>query len=132
MDHIAQRFQVDPTHEQLAIESSSNPCQQQETRRDQSITTHDGSDLISKLNFGRRRKSAVPIDGIDHEDARASRKKQKKIQRDIERQRRQEMANLYASLRSLLPLEYIQVHFFSSVLNTGIIFSDLICCTTPI
>lgn len=130
MDHIVQRFQVDPTNEQL--ESSSNPCQQQETRRDQSIPTQDGSDLISKLNFGRRHKSAIPIDGIDPEDASASRKKQKIIQRDIERQRRREMANLYASLRSLLPFEYIKVHFFSSVLNTGIIFSDLICCTTPI
>ncbi|CAA2984494.1 transcription factor bHLH36-like [Olea europaea subsp. europaea] len=43
------------------------------------------------------------LDGISAEN-----KKKKLLHRDLEKQRRQEMKKLYASLRSLLPLEYIK------------------------
>lgn len=48
--------------------------------------------------------SDIPQGTVDNKQ------KKKLLHRDIERQRRQEMATLFASLRDHLPLQYIKVH----------------------
>lgn len=65
-----------------------------------------GSDITDDLGKSRRRKS---ISKDNDGTAENNDNDKKKLHRDIERQRRQEMATLYASLRSLLPLQYIKV-----------------------
>ncbi|KAG8652839.1 hypothetical protein MANES_06G140500v8 [Manihot esculenta] len=64
-----------------------------------------GSDITDDLGKSRRRKS---ISKDNDGTAENNDNDKKKLHRDIERQRRQEMATLYASLRSLLPLQYIK------------------------
>ncbi|XP_022156904.1 transcription factor bHLH118-like [Momordica charantia] len=53
-----------------------------------------------------RRRKPPPVSS-DHSNPNEH-KKRKIIHRDVERQRRQEMSTLYATLRSLLPFEYLK------------------------
>ncbi|OMO85944.1 hypothetical protein CCACVL1_09913 [Corchorus capsularis] len=66
----------------------------------------DSSTSTQKLGKGRRLKKSVPI---PNNDGNGETNDAKKIMRkEIERQRRQQMANLSAQLRSLLPVESIK------------------------
>ena len=60
--------------------------------------------------------SDIPQGTVDNKQ------KKKLLHRDIERQRRQEMATLFASLRDHLPLQYIKVHILTHFSSNFLIF----------
>lgn len=59
-------------------------------------------------SMGKREQKLAAIPEVN-DDENSNKKNPKAFPKEIERKRRQEMATLHSSLRSLLPLEYIRV-----------------------
>lgn len=102
-----------PSHQggELCFKISSSPHQQDNIPQDL-ILAHQyaeihGSDITNSMEKGRRR-NIISMDNNEVARDNNNNSKKKMMHRDIERQRRQEMTTLYASLRALLPLEFIK------------------------
>ncbi|XVF54013.1 hypothetical protein PTKIN_Ptkin05aG0147600 [Pterospermum kingtungense] len=95
--------------DEMLFPVSSNSDPQNTTPQDKILdyvpTGGSSSNLYS--NMGSRGQQRKLLASDQRENSNDEDKK-KSMHRDIERQRRQEMATLYASLRTLLPLEYIK------------------------
>ncbi|GFS33278.1 basic helix-loop-helix (bHLH) DNA-binding superfamily protein [Actinidia rufa] len=103
MEFFSSVFPYDQMDELLQL--SPVPFQQHRIQEDTLLVTPSlcNGDITGKPGNSRRRKSPVAQD-----DTPLDYKIKKIIHRDVERQRRQEMATLNGSLRSLLPLEHVK------------------------
>ncbi|KAI8546420.1 hypothetical protein RHMOL_Rhmol07G0115800 [Rhododendron molle] len=99
MDFVSSAFQCDPIDDQL-LEFSSIPCQQCRIQKDplQVMSSSCNNDVTEKPDYHPWQQSSVVFDDSDGKPMDYKRKKI--IHREAERQRRQEMAALYRSVKN--------------------------------
>lgn len=119
-----------PLHsgDELFFKVSSNSHQQDKIPQDlisghaseaSSIITNDMGKSHRGQSFSME-TDKIPSDNYNSNNSNYNNNK-KLVHRDVERQRRQEMATLYASLRALLPLEFIKgKRSISDQMNEGV------------
>ncbi|XWS49010.1 hypothetical protein CRYUN_Cryun13aG0126800 [Craigia yunnanensis] len=109
-DCVVSEFPSEQTTDELLQFFSINPGLRQDSRNQKkeeqnSVPFEDGN-VVSKMSDCSRSKRKIASGVIDGNPT--DNKKKKIIHREIERQRRQEMTTLNATLRTLLPLEYLK------------------------
>ncbi|XVF49868.1 hypothetical protein PTKIN_Ptkin04bG0050500 [Pterospermum kingtungense] len=108
LDYVASEFPSEQSTDELLQFFSIDPSQQDSSNQkndEQNSTPSEDGNIVPKISDCSWNKRKI---AFDVKDGNPTDNKKKLIRRERERNRRQEMSNLYARLQSLLPYEYLK------------------------
>lgn len=117
-------FPQEHRDDELLLDEPSIILEQDLLSGDRSLL--ESLEIVTRSSKKRKRtsKSGIKVKQVD--EGKKESELRKTMHREIERQRRQEMSTLYASLRKLLPLEYIKVtNFIRPVVQLGFVLCKI-------